>query len=96
MKDSSWKVLLSLLLLLVVFSLWMAAPLFSLTSAQRVLLHSWLLLCISLLLSVTLPVVFLIYFLPRLQLRTVRADWNGSNNALKTQPNPHKVEFPKF
>lgn len=30
MKDSSWKVLLSLLLR-VVFSLWMAAPLFSLT-----------------------------------------------------------------
>lgn len=29
MKASSWKVLLSLLLLRVVFSLWMAAPLFS-------------------------------------------------------------------
>lgn len=91
MKDSSWKVLLSLLLR-VVFSLWMAAPLFSLTLSSP---------CATALLALALHLLHAASHapylrLPYFQLRTVHVYSDTRHNSLKTHYNPRKVEFPKI
>lgn len=92
MKDSSWKVLLSLLLC-VVFSLWMAAPLFSLTLSS---------LCAAALLAPALyllhaashgPCLFFFLIYIHLICNGGLSMVSLSNNFLKTHYNPCQVEI---